>query len=91
MRSPLDVRTVTSSVTDPRWQGVTVLPRTPSTNAAVLELGPWHVVVTDHQTAGRGRLGRTWLTPPHTSLTLSALVPAPSDPDAAGWAPLPGC
>ena len=32
------------------------------------------VLVTDHQTAGRGRLGRTWDAPPGTNLLVSALV-----------------
>jgi BirA family biotin operon repressor/biotin-[acetyl-CoA-carboxylase] ligase len=32
------------------------------------------VVVADHQTSGRGRLGRTWTTPPGAALTFSAVV-----------------
>jgi BirA family biotin operon repressor/biotin-[acetyl-CoA-carboxylase] ligase len=32
------------------------------------------VAVADHQTAGRGRLGRTWLAPPGSSLLLSVLL-----------------
>src|SRR6476646_1100313 len=32
------------------------------------------VVVTDHQTAGRGRLGRTWVAPPGASLLVSVLL-----------------
>jgi len=32
------------------------------------------VVVADHQTAGRGRLGRSWEAPPGSSLLLSVLV-----------------
>ena len=32
------------------------------------------VLVTDHQTAGRGRLGRTWDAPPGTNLLVSVLV-----------------
>src|SRR3989442_14189547 len=31
------------------------------------------VVVADHQTAGRGRLGRTWVAPPGSSLLVSVL------------------
>jgi BirA family biotin operon repressor/biotin-[acetyl-CoA-carboxylase] ligase len=45
-------------------------------------------VVTEHQTAGRGRLDRSWETPAGTALTFSTLlrpqVPAPSWP----WLPL---
>jgi BirA family transcriptional regulator, biotin operon repressor / biotin---[acetyl-CoA-carboxylase] ligase len=38
------------------------------------------VVVTDHQTAGRGRRSRTWVAPPGASLLLSVLLrpPAPA-------------
>ena len=32
------------------------------------------VVVADHQTAGRGRLGRTWMAPPGSSLLMSVLL-----------------
>ncbi len=32
------------------------------------------VVVADHQTAGRGRLGRTWVAPPGASLLVSLLL-----------------
>ena len=32
------------------------------------------VVVTEHQTAGRGRLDRVWVTPPRAALTFSLLV-----------------
>src|SRR4051812_41108849 len=32
------------------------------------------VLVADHQTAGRGRLGRTWEAPPGASLLLSILL-----------------
>ncbi len=32
------------------------------------------VVVADHQTAGRGRLGRTWVAPPGASLLVSVLL-----------------
>lgn len=48
---------------------------------------PWQVVVTDHQTGGRGRLGRTWQVPDRASVAVSALVPL-ADPATAGWAPL---
>jgi BirA family transcriptional regulator, biotin operon repressor / biotin---[acetyl-CoA-carboxylase] ligase len=41
------------------------------------------VLVTDHQTAGRGRQGRTWVDEPASSLLMSVLLrPDPS------WAPL---
>ena len=39
------------------------------------------VLVADHQTAGRGRHGRTWSAPPGASLLVSVLLRPP--PDAA--------
>ncbi|GAA2040918.1 biotin--[acetyl-CoA-carboxylase] ligase [Agromyces tropicus] len=52
------------------------------------------VVVTDDQTHGRGRLGRTWLAPTGKTLAISVLVRpsslpgAPLPVDAYGWLPL---
>jgi BirA family transcriptional regulator, biotin operon repressor / biotin---[acetyl-CoA-carboxylase] ligase len=45
------------------------------------------VVIAEHQTAGRGRLGRTWETPPGAALTFSAVF----DPvvDAVWWPVIP--
>ena len=65
----------------------------PSTNALVAaraRAGADHglVVVADHQTAGRGRLDRSWVTPPRSALTFSVLL----RPDVPGerwpWLPL---
>ncbi|KJK10268.1 biotin--acetyl-CoA-carboxylase ligase [Terrabacter sp. 28] len=47
----------------------------------------WWVVATDHQTGGRGRLGRAWTVPDRASLAVSAAVPV-ADPAQAGWLPL---
>ena len=64
---------------------------TPSTNADLAraaasgQVAPWSVLVTEHQSAGRGRLGRTWTTVRGAALTFSALVPTPAAP---GWVPL---
>jgi BirA family biotin operon repressor/biotin-[acetyl-CoA-carboxylase] ligase len=52
------------------------------------------VVVTDNQTRGRGRLGRTWLAPTGKSLAISVLLRpvlaggAALPPDRLGWFPL---
>jgi BirA family biotin operon repressor/biotin-[acetyl-CoA-carboxylase] ligase len=46
------------------------------------------VVVADHQTAGRGRLDRTWEAPPGSGLAMSALV-RPDDLDPARWPWIP--
>ncbi len=64
-----------------------------STNARAAELAQdgaaeGLVVVTEHQTAGRGRLDRTWETPARTALTFS-LVLRPTAPTRSWpWLPL---
>lgn len=69
------------------WADLSVHAELASTNAeASRDPAPWHVVVADHQVAGRGRMGRSWETPSGTSVTLSAVVPAP--PALRGWVPL---
>lgn len=69
----------------------------PSTNSALVaraaELADGHLLVTDTQTVGRGRLGRTWSTRPGHALAVSVFVatgPAHPVPSSAhlGWLPL---
>jgi len=40
-----------------------------------------HVIVADHQTGGRGRLGRRWQAPPGASLLMTAIVDSPATVD----------
>jgi BirA family biotin operon repressor/biotin-[acetyl-CoA-carboxylase] ligase len=77
-----------SSVSLPSWD-VTYVAATGSTNAvAATDPVPGRVVVTDHQTAGRGRLDRGWETPAGMALTFSAVVD-PELPDRHWpWLPL---
>jgi BirA family biotin operon repressor/biotin-[acetyl-CoA-carboxylase] ligase len=89
-RPPLDRDRVAST----HGWAVAVLEASPSTHVALVEgvrLGdaaPGDVLVAEHQTAGRGRLDRTWTTPDRAALTLSAAV-APRMPDADWpWLPL---
>lgn len=44
-------------------------------------------VIADHQRAGRGRLGRTWITAPFSALTATTLLqlPSPLPHDAPAW------
>lgn len=69
-----------------------VRPTTGSTNADLLDAAPTlpdgSVVVTLDQTAGRGRLDRTWAAPAGQTLAASLLVRAPLDDRDRGWLPL---
>lgn len=81
-----------AAVRAPGWR-VQVLAESPSTNAhvaaRVLDGEPAGVVVVaEHQTAGRGRLDRTWVTPPRAALTFSLAV-APEGVPLARWPWLP--
>ena len=59
-----------------------------STNTEALrDPRPGRVVVADHQTAGLGRRGRRWESPPGRGMAVSAVVPAVA-PGAMGWLPL---
>jgi BirA family biotin operon repressor/biotin-[acetyl-CoA-carboxylase] ligase len=72
---------------------VEVVAAAPSTNALVAararEGAPEGlVVVTEHQTAGRGRLDRTWQTPPRAALTFSVLLRPRVSAGRWPWLPL---
>ena len=74
-RVPLDADRLT---TPPDWS-VEVVQTAPSTNLLVADrarsgAGEGLVVVAEHQTAGRGRLDRTWETPARSALTMSLLL-----------------
>jgi biotin-[acetyl-CoA-carboxylase] ligase BirA-like protein len=72
------------------WRSLEVVESIGSTNAALLgaaaEDAPEGVVlVAEHQVAGRGRLDRTWVSPPRAGLTVSFLL-RPEVPAARrGW------
>lgn len=51
----------------------------------------WYVVVTDHQTGGRGRLGRVWEVPAGAAVAVSAVVPLHGAAAVASAAWLPLC
>ena len=73
-----------------------VVPQSASTNAELRERasdaqtwGHLSALVTDTQTAGRGRLDRAWVTPPGSALAVSVLLrELPDDMQARGWIPL---
>lgn len=45
-------------------------------------------LVAEHQTAGRGRAGRSWATPPRASLTVSIVLRPAVPAERLGWLPL---
>ena len=74
------------------WHDVRVVAETGSTNADLLAAAQTGaregaVIAADSQSAGRGRLGRRWVSPPGTSLSFSVLLRPAAVPAAAG----PGC
>jgi len=60
-------------------------PETESTQLLLLDSGlpEGAVAVAEHQTAGRGRLGRSWEEPAGTSVLCSVLLRPPAGPNAA--------
>jgi BirA family transcriptional regulator, biotin operon repressor / biotin---[acetyl-CoA-carboxylase] ligase len=65
---------------------------TPSTQDIARRLPAGTCVVTDYQTAGRGRLGRRWEAPPQTALLASFVLPTrPLALFAAGVAAAESC
>lgn len=70
------------------WESPERHPSIDSTNLeAARDPRPGRVVVADHQSAGLGRRGRTWSSPPGTGMAISAVVPG-LPPGVAGWLPL---
>jgi BirA family biotin operon repressor/biotin-[acetyl-CoA-carboxylase] ligase len=78
------------------WTPIEVVASTGSTNADLLAragrdagLPEGQVLVAEEQTAGRGRLGRSWSSEPGASLTFSVLLrPEPVPQERRGWLPL---
>jgi len=99
LRSPLDATALRRDLVETgTLQRLEVVEATGSTNTDLArflsnEPGAWpeiSVLATDFQSAGRGRLERTWQAPPRSSLAVSILFrPAPLDgavpEDAYGW------
>jgi BirA family biotin operon repressor/biotin-[acetyl-CoA-carboxylase] ligase len=99
-RAPLDVPRLRAALLRPAgaWQRVDVVATSPSTNAALVDLARdpgsgWRApaaLAAEHQTAGRGRAGRGWQTPPGAALTVSGLLRPRVPADVLGWLPLLG-
>ena len=73
------------------WRPVERVATTGSTNADLLARGgpEGQVLVAEEQTAGRGRMGRSWVSEPGAALTFSVLLrPAAIPASRRGWLPL---
>ncbi len=94
----LDQTALTAAVVRPGglWRSVEVVPEAGSTNTDLAirskEGAPeGTVLVTEHQTAGKGRLGRGFTTPARAALTFSLLVRPSVPSERLGWvSPLMG-
>jgi BirA family transcriptional regulator, biotin operon repressor / biotin---[acetyl-CoA-carboxylase] ligase len=90
-RKPLDVAAVARGGF---WHTVESAARTGSTNADLLlraqdGAAEGLVLAAEEQTAGRGRMGRAWVSPPHAALMFSLLLrPVRVSPARWGWLPL---
>jgi BirA family biotin operon repressor/biotin-[acetyl-CoA-carboxylase] ligase len=83
-------------LTVPGFARVEVVETSPSTNAELVtavrsDPAGWpapSALVAEHQTAGKGRAGRSWETPARAGLTVSVLLRPQVPVEALGWLPL---
>jgi BirA family biotin operon repressor/biotin-[acetyl-CoA-carboxylase] ligase len=94
-RPPLHARALLRALVVPGglWTGLLVVPETGSTNADLATAArdgaaEGQVLVAERQSAGRGRLGRTWSAPARAGLTLSVLLRPQVPSGRLGWLPL---
>jgi BirA family biotin operon repressor/biotin-[acetyl-CoA-carboxylase] ligase len=92
---PLDPARLRADLLEPGalWRTLEVVAETGSTNADLATRArtggtAGAVLITDYQSAGRGRLGRSWTAPPGSSVAMSVLV-HPHDVAAVRWTWLP--
>jgi biotin-[acetyl-CoA-carboxylase] ligase BirA-like protein len=94
-RPPLNQRALARALVRPGgfWREIRVVEETASTNVDLAGLSregaePGLVLVAEAQTAGRGRMGRTWTAPPRSGLFFSVLLPPEDSVTRLGWLPL---
>jgi BirA family biotin operon repressor/biotin-[acetyl-CoA-carboxylase] ligase len=94
-RAPLDAAALRSRAVRPDglWREIEVVESTGSTNADLLARAlrgepEGTVLAAEEQRAGRGRMGRTWTSPPRAALTFSLLLKPAVPPARRGWLPL---
>jgi BirA family transcriptional regulator, biotin operon repressor / biotin---[acetyl-CoA-carboxylase] ligase len=95
VRAPLDRAELRRALVRPGglWRDLEVVESTGSTNADLLARAlagepPGAVLAAEEQRAGRGRMGRTWTSPPRAALTFSVLLKPAVPPGRRGWLPL---
>ncbi|GAB3485852.1 biotin--[acetyl-CoA-carboxylase] ligase [Nocardiopsis coralliicola] len=93
--APLDADALRAALVRPAgpWEWLEVLPEVGSTNTELARRARegaaiGGVLATEHQSAGRGRLDRTFTTPPGAALTVSLLLRPQVPADRLGWLPL---
>lgn len=91
---PLNAEALTAGLAGP-WRRVSVVSETESTNADLLARAATEVdtagtvLLAEHQTAGRGRAGRSWSSVPGQQIAMSAALDAAAVPvERWGWLPL---
>jgi BirA family transcriptional regulator, biotin operon repressor / biotin---[acetyl-CoA-carboxylase] ligase len=92
LRQPLDADALRRRVIAAGWRQFDVVAQTGSTNADLLARAATGadvdgaVLITEHQTAGRGRQGRSWSATPRAQITMSVGVAVVDVPVTAwGW------
>jgi BirA family biotin operon repressor/biotin-[acetyl-CoA-carboxylase] ligase len=95
VRAPLDRAALRRALVRPGglWRDLEVVEGTGSTNADLLARAlagepEGAVLAAEEQRAGRGRMGRTWTSPPRAALTFSVLLKPAVPPGRRGWLPL---
>ena len=93
--APLNVDILRSAIAGAEWHRLDVVEETGSTNADLIARAAGGediagtVLLAEHQTAGRGRHGRTWSAPPRSQISMSFGVNTTGVPaDGWGWVPL---
>ena len=95
-RAPLSAAWLQAELVRPGgfWRAIQVVERTGSTHddllgAAGRGAAQGTILVAEDQSAGRGRMGRRWVSPPRAGLTFSVLLRPAAVPSARrGWVPL---
>jgi BirA family biotin operon repressor/biotin-[acetyl-CoA-carboxylase] ligase len=92
-RPPLRETVLSRGLVGGVWTEVRVVPETGSTNADLAQAArngapEGQVLIAERQSAGRGRLDRTWQAPARAAITMSVLLRPPLPAARFAWLPL---